>query len=110
VTNSHHSQCRALARVSIQIAKKQCKMNTYGHNTIRLFVSLTTSTNLTQETKEQKMMTRKDYVTTANILNSYAKSIRPEIWVDLVEDFVEMFQNDNPNFDTERFIQAVIKK
>ena len=56
------------------------------------------------------MMTRKDYVTTASILNSYAKSIRPEIWVDLVEDFVEMFQNDNPNFNPERFIQAVIKK
>ena len=56
------------------------------------------------------MMTRKDYVTTAEILNGYAKTIYPSVWVDLVEDFVEMFQNDNPNFDADRFVEAVTAK
>lgn len=56
------------------------------------------------------MMTRKDYVKTAEILNGYAKTIYPSVWVDLVEDFVEMFQNDNPNFDADRFVQAVTAK
>jgi len=55
------------------------------------------------------MMTRKDYVTTAEILSTYAKTIYPSVWVDLVEDFVEMFQNDNPNFDADRFVKAVTK-
>lgn len=55
------------------------------------------------------MMTRKDYVKTAEILNGFVNAIPSETMVELVEDFVEMFQNDNPNFDYTRFIQAVTK-
>jgi uncharacterized membrane protein len=55
------------------------------------------------------MMTRKDYVKTAEILNSFVDVIPSETMVELVEDFVEMFQNDNPNFDYEIFLKAVTK-
>jgi hypothetical protein len=55
------------------------------------------------------MMTRKDYVETAKILNSFVDVIPSDTMVELVEDFVEMFQNDNPNFDYTRFLEAVTK-
>jgi len=55
------------------------------------------------------MMTRKDYVSTAEILNNFVDVIPSEIMVELVEDFVEMFQNDNPNFNYEIFLKAVTK-
>ena len=55
------------------------------------------------------MMTRKDYVKTAEILNSFVDVIPSETMVELVEDFVEMFQNDNSNFNYEIFLKAVTK-
>ena len=55
------------------------------------------------------MMTRKDYVKTAEILNGYVNTIATDTMVELVEDFIEMFQNDNPNFDYEIFLKAVTK-
>lgn len=54
-------------------------------------------------------MTRKDYVKTAEILNSFVDVIPSETMVELVEDFVEMFQNDNSNFNYEIFLKAVTK-
>jgi len=62
-----------------------------------------------QHERKTKMMTRKDYVSTAEILNGFVDVIPSEIMVELVEDFVEMFQNDNPNFDYTRFLKAVTK-
>jgi hypothetical protein len=53
------------------------------------------------------MMTRKDYVSTAKILKTFVDVIEPTTMVELVEDFIEMFQNDNPNFDYEIFLKAV---
>ena len=53
------------------------------------------------------MMTRKDYVETANILNSKVDEIDFSILADLAEQFAEMFANDNPRFDHQRFIDAV---
>jgi len=55
------------------------------------------------------MMTRKDYVETAKILNTFVDVIEPNTMVKLVENFVEMFQNDNPNFDYIIFLKAVTK-
>ena len=55
------------------------------------------------------MMTRKDYVETSKILNNFIEEIPSDIMVKLVENFVEMFQNDNPNFDYTKFLQAVTK-
>ena len=37
------------------------------------------------------MMTRKDYVATAEIINSYADEIKLNVLEDLVNDFIEMF-------------------
>jgi hypothetical protein len=55
------------------------------------------------------MMTRKDYVETSKILNSFIDEIPSDTMVKLVENFVEMFQNDNPNFDYIKFLEAVTK-
>jgi hypothetical protein len=55
------------------------------------------------------MMTRKDYVKTAEILNGYVNIIATDTMVELVEDFIEMFQEDNTNFNYEIFLKAVTK-
>jgi hypothetical protein len=55
------------------------------------------------------MMTRKDYVATAEILNSYGSEIRQEVFEDLVNDFSEMFFTDNERFDSDRFWEECMK-
>lgn len=52
------------------------------------------------------MMTRKDYVATAEILKGYALELGQGSFEDLVNDFAEMFENDNPNFKYETFREA----
>jgi hypothetical protein len=58
------------------------------------------------------MMTRKDYVATAEILKGfYDPSVQDEqnaIVLELVNDFAEMFKKDNERFDSKRFANAVI--
>jgi hypothetical protein len=55
------------------------------------------------------MMTRKDYVKIAEILNSYHLEIDSQIFEDLLSDFKTFFKKDNPNFDSTRFENAVMK-
>ena len=55
------------------------------------------------------MMTRKDYVATAEIINSYATEIKLEVLEDLVNDFVDMFSKDNERFDSDRFWEECFK-
>ena len=55
------------------------------------------------------MMTRKDYVATAEIINSYADNIKLEVLEDLVNDFIEMFAEDNERFDSDRFWEECFK-
>ena len=55
------------------------------------------------------MMTRKDYVSTAEILNSYADEIKTEVFEDLVNDFCVMFAEDNERFDSDRFWEECFK-
>ena len=55
------------------------------------------------------MMTRKDYVATAEIINSYADEIKLSVLEDLVNDFIEMFANDNEKFDSDRFWDECFK-
>jgi hypothetical protein len=55
------------------------------------------------------MMTRKDYVATAEILNSYGTEIRTDVLEDLVQDFIEMFSADNERFDSDRFWEECFK-
>jgi len=55
------------------------------------------------------MMTRKDYVATAEILNSYGSEIKLEVYEDLVNDFIQMFAEDNERFDSDRFWEECFK-
>jgi hypothetical protein len=54
-------------------------------------------------------MTRKDYVATAEIINSYADEIKLTVLEDLVNDFIEMFAVDNERFDSDRFWEECFK-
>jgi len=52
------------------------------------------------------MMTRKDYVSTAKILNYASNKMHPALFTKVVNDFAEMFAKDNPRFDVIRFHEA----
>ena len=52
------------------------------------------------------MMTRKDYVATAEILKFASNKTHPAIFSKMVNDFAEMFAKDNPRFDVTRFHEA----
>jgi hypothetical protein len=52
------------------------------------------------------MLTRKDYVTIADILESFSLEINQIIFEDLVEDIADYCASDNPNFDYEKFREA----
>ena len=51
-------------------------------------------------------MTRKDYVSTAEILFMFQHALKPETFKMLVDEFSEMFEKDNPNFNREVFEKA----
>jgi hypothetical protein len=52
------------------------------------------------------MMTRKDYVATAEILNSFVHNIEAPIFDNLVMDFSAMFAEDNDRFLVDKFEDA----
>ena len=52
------------------------------------------------------MMTRKDYVATAEILKYASNKIHPAFFSKVVNDFAEMFAVDNERFDVKRFHEA----
>jgi hypothetical protein len=56
------------------------------------------------------MMTRKDYIETANILNKFADTIDSHTFQDLVFEFSEWFASDNPRFDENKFWDACVKE
>jgi hypothetical protein len=56
------------------------------------------------------MMTRKDYVETANILNKFADTIDSHTFQDLIFEFSEWFASDNPRFDENKFWDACVKE
>jgi hypothetical protein len=53
------------------------------------------------------MMTRKDYVATAQILSDWADVMEYETLYALAKDFADYFANDNANFNRSRFYNAV---
>ena len=53
------------------------------------------------------MMTRKDYVATAEILSDWADTMDYTTLYALAKDFSDYFAKDNPNFDRSRFFSAV---
>ena len=56
------------------------------------------------------MMTRKDYVETAKILNLFAENIDSHVFQDLIFEFSEWFSADNPRFDENKFWDACVKE
>lgn len=52
------------------------------------------------------MMTRKDYVSVAEIIKGYAAELGQGSFEELVNDFAEMFEEDNPNFKYDKFVEA----
>ena len=54
------------------------------------------------------MMTRKDYIETARILNKFSDSIDSNDFQDLVFEFSEWFSSDNPRFDENKFWDACV--
>ena len=56
------------------------------------------------------MMTRKDYVETAKILNQFVDGIDSHVFQDLVFEFSEWFFADNPRFDENKFWDACTKQ
>ena len=52
------------------------------------------------------MMTRKDYIATAEILKSASDETHPALFSKIVNDFAEMFAKDNERFDVKRFHEA----
>ena len=56
------------------------------------------------------MMTRKDYIETANILNKFADTIDSHAFQDLIFEFSEWFASDNPRFDENKFWDACVKE
>ena len=53
------------------------------------------------------MMTRKDYVETAKILNKFSDSIDSNDFQDLIFEFSEWFASDNPRFDEQEFLATL---
>ena len=57
------------------------------------------------------MMTRKDYVSTATILNGFKDLIGDQLlFEDLVDEFSLMFESDNERFDHVKFFNACHKE
>ena len=52
------------------------------------------------------MMTRKDYIETAKILNYVNQKTHPAVFSKMVIDFAVMFAKDNPKFDANKFYKA----
>lgn len=52
------------------------------------------------------MMTRKDYIATADILNHLKDEMPKHIHFALVDAFASMMESDNPRFDAKRFFEA----
>jgi hypothetical protein len=52
------------------------------------------------------MMTRKDYIATAEILKYASNKTHPALFSKMVNDFAEMFARDNERFDVVKFHEA----
>ena len=53
------------------------------------------------------MMTRKDYVKTAEILSDVADVVDDVVLYAIAKDFADYFSQDNPRFNRDKFYSAV---
>jgi hypothetical protein len=52
------------------------------------------------------MMTRKDYIATAEIMKYVSDKTHPALFSKVIVDFALMFAKDNPKFDANKFYSA----
>jgi hypothetical protein len=52
------------------------------------------------------MMTRKDYISTAEIMKYLSDKTHPAVFSKAIVDFAVMFAKDNPKFDANKFYSA----
>jgi len=52
------------------------------------------------------MMTRKDYIATAEIMKYVSDKTHPALFSKVIVDFASMFAKDNPKFDANKFYEA----
>jgi hypothetical protein len=52
------------------------------------------------------MMTRKDYIATAEIMKYISDKSHPALFSKVIVDFALMFAKDNPKFDAQIFYKA----
>jgi hypothetical protein len=52
------------------------------------------------------MMTRKDYIATAEIMRYVSDKTHPAVFSKMIVDFALMFAKDNPKFDANKFYEA----
>lgn len=50
--------------------------------------------------------TRRTFIDVSKILKQYANDVDETTFSDIVNDFGDLFLNDNPNFDFNRFEEA----
>jgi hypothetical protein len=55
------------------------------------------------------MMTRKDYVSVASILNSFKSEIDELTFEDMIDEFGDMFAAENESFKFDKFYAACTK-
>jgi hypothetical protein len=57
------------------------------------------------------MMTRRDYMAVSDILSEYAPhTAEPELFDQMVHDFADYMEDDNPRFMRNKFIDACYSK
>lgn len=53
-------------------------------------------------------MTRKDYIVIADILNLFRDEIDRGTLLEMINEFSDMFLEDNKNFNSKKFAEAVL--
>jgi hypothetical protein len=56
------------------------------------------------------MMSRKDYIGVADILNLFRDEIPMNTLEDLISEFSDFFLADNKNFNSKKFAEAILAK
>jgi hypothetical protein len=56
-----------------------------------------------------KMLTRKHFQATAEILNTHRKFIHPAAYQSLIKEFAKVYSEENPSFDPVKFAKVVYK-
>jgi hypothetical protein len=54
----------------------------------------------------KESFTRRDYVAVSEIIRSFADDMPVKVVEEMAEDFIALFEKDDPNFKSDRFYEA----